>query len=221
MNDKNRPDVDAAYSLESPDDNVRLYSQWADTYDTDFVSEKHYLQFKTVSDALLAMREHIRGPVLDVGCGTGVVGAYLRDAGIDVVDGIDISEEMLKVAAAKKTGNGERAYRRLLRADLTQTIDIDDHAYGGWASAGTFTHGHLGPDSLNELWRVSAPGAACAFTVRSTHFESAGFAAKLADDAASGVITEPTLSEIRVYAEDTPDHAHAEDTAVMVVCQIR
>jgi len=35
--------------------------------------------------------------------------------------------------------------------------DIPDSAYGG-ISVGTFTHGHVGPEAIDELLRVAGPG---------------------------------------------------------------
>ncbi len=38
--------------------------------------------------------------ILDAGCGTGLVGIALKQKGYESVDGFDLSEEMIKVAAA-------------------------------------------------------------------------------------------------------------------------
>ena len=213
-------DVDDAYALEEPEDCIRLYDKWAKTYDDDFVDRVHYLQFRQVAEQLLLRKDKIFGPVLDVGCGTGVVGICLRDGGIAEVDGIDISREMLEVAREKKASAGDAAYRNLIQADLTQDIDIEDDYYSGLVSAGTFTHGHLGPDSLDELWRVAAPEAQCAFTVRATHYNNAGFSDKLASDVDAGLISGLELVEVNIYADDTPDREHAKDTSYIVVCQV-
>lgn len=220
MSDPKRLDVETAYKVETPDDNVELYRQWASTYDDDFVERTNYVQFEHVADELAKRKDGVAGSVLDVGCGTGVVGIALRERGFDTVDGIDISTEMLAVAGQKQTPAGDAVYQKLLEADLTKTIEIADNSYGGIVSAGTFTHGHLGPESLNELWRVAAPGCWLVITVRSTHWESAGFAAKFAVEASGGVITEPELIEINVYAPGSPDEGHADDTAMLVICQI-
>ena len=213
-------DVDDAYAVEKPEDCIRLYDKWAKTYDQDFVERVHYMQFRQVAEQLLLRKDKIVGPVLDIGCGTGVVGICLRDGGVAEIDGIDISGEMLEVAREKKSAAGDAAYRNLIQADLTQSIDIADDHYGGLVSAGTFTHGHLGPDSLDELWRVAAPGAQCAFTVRATHYKNAGFSDKLAGDVDEGLISGFELVEVNIYADDTPDRDHAEDTSCIVVCQV-
>ena len=220
MSEKPKFDVDDAYAIETPADSVRLYGEWADIYDTDFVEREGYVVFLHVAELLLGQRSLINGAVLDVGCGTGIVGTCLREGGIEVVDGIDISPPMLAEAGNKKTKDGLPVYRRLIAADLTNTLDIPDSQYAGLISAGTFTHGHLGPDSLDELWRVGAPGAQCAIGVRSTHYESADFGGKLSGDVAEGTITKPKLVEVKMYSEQTRNLEHAGDTALIVVCQI-
>ncbi len=220
MSDKPKFDVDDAYARKTPADSVRLYGEWAGTYDTDFVEREGYVVYLHVAELLLRQRSLINGAVLYVGCGTGIVGVCLREGGIEVVDGIDISPPMLAEAGNKKTNDGLPVYRNLIAADLTNTLDIPDNQYAGLISAGTFTYGHLGPDSLDELWRVAAPGAQCAIGVRSTHYESADFGGKLSGDVAEGTITKPKLVEVKMYSEQTRNLEHAGDTALIVVCQI-
>jgi len=212
--------VDDAYAVKTPSDCARLYGEWAESYDAEFVEPEGYVVFLRVAEVLLQQRSLINGAVLDVGCGTGLVGVSLRAGGIEVIDGIDIAPQMLAEAAKKKTIEDSPVYRELIAADLTNRLDISDSRYAGMVSAGTFTHGHLGPDSLDELWRVAASGAVCAIGVRSTHYESADFGAKLAADVANGTITKPDLVEINMYSADTRNLEHANDTAIVVVCQV-
>jgi len=220
LNEKKPFTVDDAYALETPDDNIRLYGDWAKSYDSDFVAASGYIVYSFVADQLIRDPEPIDGPVLDVGCGTGAVGACLRGHGIDIIDGVDISEPMLLEAGKKKTASGDSVYRNLIAADLTRNLDIADHQYDALVSAGTFTHGHLGPESLDELWRVASPGARCSIGVRTTHFDAAGFGAKLAADVAAGRITKPDLVEVKMYSEDTEDPQHANDRAYIVLCRV-
>lgn len=220
MSKKQKITIDDAYAVKSPADNVKLYGQWASTYDTDLTERIGYEGYLRVAEAFLSQHSRIDGAVLDVGCGTGLVGARLRKGGIETIDGIDISNEMLAEAGKKKTQDGAPVYRNLISADLTKTIDIPDNQYAALISAGTFTHGHLGPESLNELWRVAAPGAVCVVGVRSTHYEDMGFGDKLAGDVAEGIITKPDLNVVDVYSADTDELTHAEDKYLIVQCQI-
>jgi len=87
------PDLEAAYSLETPDDNRRLYRDWAQTYDSDFAERSGYRSARLTAQAYLEAGG--TWPLLDAGCGTGLVAESLP-AGA-VIDGIDISPEMLEV----------------------------------------------------------------------------------------------------------------------------
>ncbi len=220
MSKKPKFDVDDAYAIETPADSVRLYGEWADTYDTGFVEREGYVVYLRVAEIFLRQKSRINGAVLDVGCGTGIVGVELRDGGIEIIDGIDISPPMLAEAGEKRTEDDVPVYRKLIDADLTKTLDLPDNQYAGLVSAGTFTHGHLGPEPLDELWRVAAPGAHCAISVRSTHFESAHFGEKLSTDVDKGTITKPKLIEVNLYSAETRNLEHANDTALIVVCQV-
>lgn len=220
VSDKPKIGVDDAYALETPEDNVDLYKQWAKTYDTGFAQAEGYVLYLHVAEQLLKRQAQIDGIVLDVGCGTGLVGSALRSGGIAVIDGIDISVEMLAEASMKTTDAGDPVYRSLIPADLTQEIDIDNDCYGALVSAGTFTHGHLGPESLDELWRVAAPGALAVIGVRSTHYDALGFKDKFAADVADSAITEPEIVTVKVYGENAPNAKHADDKTHIVVCQV-
>jgi len=217
---KRKFSVDDAYALKTPADSVRLYGEWADTYDSEFVESEGYVVYLRVAELLVRQRSLINGAVLDVGCGTGIVGVSLREGGIEVIDGIDISPQMLAEAGKKKTKDDFSVYRRLIAADLTKRLDIRDSQYAGLISAGTFTHGHLGPDSLDELWRVAASGALCAIGIRSTHYVSMDFGEKLSVDVAKGTITKPDIVEVNMYSAQTGNLEHASDKALIVVCRI-
>ena len=79
--DEITPSLEAAYAVETPDENRRLYAEWASSYEETFVAAKAYRYHLHVADTLVA---HVRpaGPTLDVGCGTGVVGVALRERGV-------------------------------------------------------------------------------------------------------------------------------------------
>lgn len=165
---ENKPDLDAAYALKTPEDSVRLYRDWAGSYDTDFAARLDYRLPEATAAAFAEGGG--AGPVLDVGAGTGLLGAALRERGIGPVDGLDISSEMLEAAAQK----GD--YRRLVQADLTRALPLDHGAYAGITSSGTFTHGHVGPEALEGLMQIAAPGALFALSIKVEIYETMGFA---------------------------------------------
>lgn len=199
--------LDSAYSLETPDDSRRLYSKWAASYDEDFIAGTGYVYHENVVGAFLDAGGSAGGAVLDVGCGTGVIGQALGDVGEKIVDGVDISPEMLEVARQKKTVFGDPAYRSLFVADLTAPLDIADDTYTGIVSSGTFTHGHLPPDPIRELVRIAAPTAVCAIGINAEHYVTQGFDGLFSELSHAGKITSPMLIDVAIYEAMTGEHA--------------
>jgi len=202
------PDLEAAYSLETPDDNRRLYRDWAQTYDSDFAERSGYRSARLTAQAYLEAGG--TWPLLDAGCGTGLVAESLP-AGA-VIDGIDISPEMLEVARSKGR------YRDLIEADLTRPIPLPDGSYCGLTSAGTFTHGHVGPEALDELIRLLRPGAVCAICGNDRFLGSADFRKAFASLVGSGVISPPINRKHAIYDPGAePPEGHENDEGLLVV----
>jgi predicted TPR repeat methyltransferase len=67
-----KKDLEAAYSLRTPEDRQRLYAGWADTYDTSFAADMDFVLPGEVAKAFADADG--RGPVLDLGAGTGFWG---------------------------------------------------------------------------------------------------------------------------------------------------
>ena len=125
-----------------------LYKDWATTYDTTMVGELAYSAPQTVANILSKHLSDKEASILDLGCGTGLVGERLKLLGFETVDGVDFSDEMLNVAKEKNI------YRRLTQADLTKATDIASQEYDAAISAGLFTYGHLDARCLDEIFRI-------------------------------------------------------------------
>lgn len=220
MSNRKKLGLDDAYAVESPEDNVRLYADWASTYESEFVSDREYVLWQRVAEQLAKDLPDRGAPVLDVGCGTGLCGVALSQAGFTTIDGIDISDEMLLEAGEKVRGDGHSVYRNLVKADLTKSIDLDDDTYQGVVSAGTFTHGHLGPECLAELWRVAAAGAITAISINASHYKELGFAARIAADDAGQTISLLNIVEVQSYATPHADVSDGNERANILVCQV-
>jgi len=198
-----------AYALQTPDQHVSYYRDFAAHYDRTFAGGLGYVYPLGIA-AVLAGLERPPGPVLDIGCGTGLVATAIRDRQPDtVIDGVDISQEMIDRAAEKD------AYRELMLADLTQDFSHLPTGYAAIVSAGTFTHGHLGPEPLAGLVRHCASGGVAALGVNSQHFAAQGFRAVLECLQTQARITAPRLHEVPIY--DGRDAAHADDTALILI----
>ncbi|MEM1159807.1 MAG: methyltransferase domain-containing protein [Pseudomonadota bacterium] len=202
--------LDGAYSLEKPEDSIAYYKDWASSYDAEFAASHGYIVPKEVARAFLASDG--AGPVLDIGAGTGLVGAALAGTCPEAleVDAIDISAEMLAVAESKGV------YRGHICADLTKPLEIRANSYAGFVSAGTFTHGHVGPVCLSELLRIARPSALFVLAVNGQVFDQAGFGSAFAQLVAQGAIEPMMFRHVRYYAEDA-EHAHADDMGLLAI----
>ena len=163
---------DDAYSLKTPKDSKKLYKKWAKTYDKDFAINSNYLSPKKISGFFNKYVTNADTPILDVGAGTGLIGEYLYKIGNKKIIGIDISSEMLEQAKLKG------CYSSLIVADITKKIPLKNNSIGAVVSAGTFTHGHVGPDVFDELLRIIKPGGLFVLSINSKIFIKNGFQKK-------------------------------------------
>lgn len=184
-----------AYALKSDDDTRRLYADWAETYDEDFAAEYQFASPGTIAERFVAAGGG--GPVLDFGCGTGLVGEHLARLGVGPVDGLDLSREMLDVAGRKGV------YRDLIVGNILDGLDLPTDIYAGITCSGTFTHGHVGPEAIDALLRLAAPGAQFSLSINARHYEAKGFAAKF--EALAGQIAGFELPDVRLYGENAPE----------------
>ena len=164
--------LDDAYSLRTPEDSINLYKKWAQTYDEDFAVNSDYLSPQKISNFFLKHSKDTDTPILDVGAGTGLVGKYLSVKSKKEIVGIDISSEMLHQAKLKE------CYSSLIEADITKKIPLKENSFGAVISAGTFTHGHVGPEAFDELLRITRPGGLFVLSINSKFFIKAGFKEK-------------------------------------------
>jgi len=201
--------LEDAYGVKSPDDNVRLYRDWAETYDSEFAAPRGYIYPARLARLFAERAGKTDIPVLDVGAGTGLVAEALAKISTVPVDAIDISVDMLDVS--RETG----LYQNYLEADLTGPLDIADAYYGAIVSAGTFTHGHVGPVALDELLRIARPGALFCLGINATAFDKYGFGSAFAALNGKGEIS-PVEFVLENYYDNATDE-HAADIAYTAV----
>ena len=206
--------LDEAYSVKTPDDNRRLYAKWAATYESSFVDAKQYRYPKAIAEVFNDVLPPVTR-VLDIGTGTGLTGMYVTRLRPEVViDGMDISPEMLAQAKLKTREDGSVVYRALYERDLTVAVPNENAPYEALFSSGTFTHGHLGPECLRNLLPLLAHDGWLVVGVNNEHFESKGFAGELESLVALGAIQTPEILRIDVYE---PGSVHYGDQARVIV----
>ena len=107
--------------------------------------------------------------VLDAGCGTGLVGQLLAKARKFQIDGGDYSQSMLDEAQAKG------CYRALHQVYLNQPLQIAVDTCDAVICIGTFTLGHVQPEALHEMLRITKSGGRICLTVRDEFWLKSNF----------------------------------------------
>jgi ubiquinone/menaquinone biosynthesis C-methylase UbiE len=123
------------------------YARWAPSYDS--VDDRLDLD---LLDASPGLRERVHGArVIDLGCGTGRIGAWLRDHGAREVVGIDVSREMLERATTR------RVYATTVLAPVTST-GLADATFDGATCCMVLDHVADLAGFFAEAHRLLRPG---------------------------------------------------------------
>ena len=154
---------------EKNDEKIKfVYEEWAQNYDSD---NDHLLGTVSQPQCVKLVAKELEdknAEMIDIGCGTGLVGEHLKAFGFKNFDGIDISEKMLEIA-------NTRGYRKLLLGSLNKDLPIYKNTYDVTFCVGVFTHGHVKSDRVSELLRITKPGGLICFTVNEGVYEEYGF----------------------------------------------
>ncbi len=155
--------------LDDGDSSRDIYDDWSASYDAHLLDDFGYISPRIAADALAAASERRDIDVIDFGCGTGLVGAALRQAGFVSIDGVDISLGMLEQARAKAV------YRNLFCADLTTEIALDDQVYDAGLCIGSMGAGHIGASHVPELIRPLRKDGVFVVIMNGAYYDSGGF----------------------------------------------
>lgn len=155
---------------------TNYYDGWASNYDQD-VDNENYEGPAFITGFLSKLRRSSKlfltqPDILDAGCGTGLVGKFLQQQGFEQVDGFDLSPQMVEYA--RKTG----AYDNLIaNYDMTQcnVSVIADGRYDIVVCCGVFTVGHVPPEALQELIRITRSGGVILLSTRKSYHDETGF----------------------------------------------
>ena len=185
-----------AYSLSTSDDNKIYYKSFAKHYDDVFVKSLGYIYPEEVAKILMSSFQ-IDGAICDIGCGTGLVAEKIKKINKKaIIDGVDISTDMLEISKTKKL------YRNLFDLDLNGNLSDLSKNYAAIISAGTFTHGHLGPDVLRKLVEHFNTNTCCVIGINYQHYAEKGFEDLFENLVKENVITDFSVAEARVYYKE-------------------
>ncbi len=168
----------------------KIYADWAESYDAD-VTEWGYATPSRIAMALRRSGANVDKGVLDYGCGTGLCGLALRAVGFDVIDGTDISPEMLEKAQAREV------YRALWLGEPGTLGHVGAGDYAAIAACGVVSLGAAPPETLDMLVAAMAPGNLLAFS-----FNEATMANRAYTDRLDVITLAPDIEVI--FEEDGP-----------------
>lgn len=169
--------IKAAHDLSGDVSKIQTYyDDWANAYDRD-VSNEEYVGPRAIAEFFTRVcqptqqQQKDQVKILDAGCGTGLVGVVLQDMGYQTIDGFDLSDSMVEIAEQTNS------YQDLKGGvDMTRKIDhYDDNQYDASLACGVFTLGHVPPESIEELIRVTRPGGYVVVSTRKSYYDSTNF----------------------------------------------
>ncbi len=186
--------IDAALHLDGDPDHVKqFYEDWAKTYNIDTTGS----EYTGPAIAANLLQQHLtnkNSELLDAGCGTGLVGVELQALGYSNLDGFDLSDSMVELAAA--TG----AYRQVLGSiDMMRAAESYAAAsYDAILSVGVFTLGHVPPEALQVLLKLTRAGGLLVISTRTHYYDQTNFQ-QVVDD-----LTSSKQAELIQLIKDAP-----------------
>jgi predicted TPR repeat methyltransferase len=157
------PDQEWLVSGSTSSDEIRgYYDGLAASYDSTLAGWG-YQAPRRVAELLLRLLPGERGSqtVLDAGCGTGLAGQALRDAGFGGrLLGVDISPGSVDLAARRAIYDG------VVVGDLQQPLVYDDDCVDGVVCVGVLTYVPDVAAIWGEFCRVTRPGGVIVLTQR-------------------------------------------------------
>ena len=161
------------YKLKTSEELLKYYQDWTDNnqYNKDMVDWNYTAPKETV----LILKKYVfnkNSKILDAGCGTGLVGIELKKYGYSNIEGVDFSQNMLDLAP-------QSIYKKIEKIDLNKSLKFKDNIYDVIMCVGTFTYGHVKPQALDELIRITKNRGFICFTINEGIYEEYGFDKKI------------------------------------------
>ena len=141
---------------------ANLFDRYADTFDSHLRGKLQYAAPEMIAQAVAELTagepDERRYDVLDLGCGTGLIGPLLRPLA-RTLDGVDLSPAILEKARDK------RVYDALDVADMVALLNDRPHSYDALTAADSVIYtGDLSP-LFEAASKSLRPGGLFAFTV--------------------------------------------------------
>ncbi|MEM1274666.1 MAG: methyltransferase domain-containing protein [Pseudomonadota bacterium] len=172
-----------------------IYDDWAERYDADVIGAG-YLTPVRVADALARAFPKFDATILDYGCGTGLSGQALQQAGYANLHGTDINPRMLAEAEAKGV------YDKLWASEPGAPQAVTPGDYAAITATGVISLGAAPPDMLATLLDCLAPGGFLALSYND---------ATLADETYQEALAAATHGPATLISEAYGPHLKAKE----------
>jgi SAM-dependent methyltransferase len=176
-NDELDPVLHSALHLDGSPGNIKkFYADWAEKYEEDTTNWQYAAPANAIK-LLISLPDYpeldidprnrdIR--IMDAGCGTGLLARLLHEYGYHNIDGFDLSAKMVDIA--RNLG---------IYGELEGNVDINQPIKESWLRRydcticiGVFTPGHVPPEALDQLIKLTRPGGLIIVSTRVAYYET-------------------------------------------------
>ena len=149
----------------SDENKQQKYDRWADSYESDLVNELDYVAHIDAANLFrnLVVDDHAK--ILDVACGTGLVGAELRGLGYTNVDGCDFSMEMVRISRERQV------YGEVFQYDVSKPL-VHQGRYDALICVGLFSFSIPKITDMINVINAVKPDGSCVITVNGAAWNS-------------------------------------------------
>jgi predicted TPR repeat methyltransferase len=194
--------VSTVYSYDTPNDLKNYYNDWAHEYE-DYTDQVNYILPQKVVEIFCSYQLSDNSTVLDIGCGTGLVGYFLGLIKQDIwIEGTDISGSMIQVAAKKTKPNFKPTYDWMIVQDFKKNKLLLENHYDGIISAGTFTLGHLDCNDLITSIKFLKKDGLATISIKEDHFIKNNFNEKISKLKKDNIIKNVEYFKVNSYDSD-------------------
>ncbi len=148
------------------------YDKWALDYNKNLLEDREYAALDVITNLLFDLGEQEQIPfsakktpdvkIMDIGCGTGLVGEILFRKGFTHIDGVDLSHKMI-----------EKAYDLGVYQTLVGWVDLKKplpfffkNQYDLLICCGVFSLDMVVPSSFNYMIEITKPGGIVILSTR-------------------------------------------------------
>ena len=158
-----------------------IFDGYASYFEKHLTETLHYRIPWIIADAVVAEHATPFSAVLDLGCGTGLIGDALSREQAPVIDGVDLSPKMVAIT------RGKGRYREVYEGDIVQTMakpEVGGAGYDLIAAADVFIYVGALEAVFAKVQEILQPEGLFAFSLE--HSDEDGFAIQASSRYAHG-----------------------------------